>query len=48
MQVDFDPARRLFDALPRVIGAPTFDEAHPEDAQAAQVVDADPGGGRQT
>lgn len=48
VQVDFDPARRLLDALPGVIGPPTLHEAHPQDAQPAQVVHADARGGRQT
>ena len=35
VEVDLDPTRRLLNALPGVIGAPTFDEAHAEDAEAA-------------
>lgn len=34
MQVDFDPAGRLLDALPRVVRAPAFNEAHAQDAKA--------------
>ena len=45
VEVDLDPTRRLLNALPGVIGAPTFDEAHAEDAEAAEVVDSDAGGG---
>lgn len=48
VQVDLDPARRLLDALPGVVGPPALHEAHPQDAQAAQVVHADARGGRQT
>lgn len=48
VQVDLDPARRLLDALPGVVGPPALHEAHPQDAQPAKVVHADAGGGRQT
>lgn len=48
VQVDLDPARRLLDALPRVVGPPALDKAHPQDAQAPQVIHADASRGRQT
>lgn len=48
VQVDLDPARRLLDALPGVVGPPALHEAHPQDAQAAQVVHADARRRRQT
>lgn len=48
VQVDLDPARRLLDALPGVVGPPALHEAHPQDAQAPQVVHADARGRRQT
>lgn len=48
VQVDLDPTRRLLDALPGVVGPPALHEAHPQDAQAPQVVDADARGGGQT
>lgn len=46
VQVDLDPAWRFLDALARVIGPPALDEAHPQDAQPAQVVNPDAGSGR--
>lgn len=46
--MDFDPAGRLLDALPRVVGPPAFHEAHAQNAQPAQVVDSDSRRGRQT
>ena len=41
VQLNLDPARRLLDALARVVGPPSLDEAEPEDAEAAQVVHPD-------
>lgn len=38
VQVDLDPAGRLFDALPWVVRAPALHKAHAQDAQAPQVV----------
>ncbi len=43
MEVYLDPARRLLDRLAVVVGAPALDEGQAEDAEAAQVVDADSG-----
>ena len=48
VQVDLDPARGLLDALPWVVGAPALYKAHPEDAEAPQVVHPDPCCRRQT
>ena len=45
VEVDLDPARRLLDRLSVVVRAPPLDEAQPEDAEPAEVVDADAGGG---
>lgn len=46
--MDLDPAWRLFDALTWVVGPPAFHEAHPQDAQPAQVIHPDAGSSRQT
>lgn len=46
--MNLDPTRRLLDALTRVVRPPTLDEAHPQDAQPAQVVHSDAGGRGQT
>lgn len=46
--MDFDPAGRFLDALSRVIGTPAFHEAHPQDAEPAQVVHPDACSCRQT
>lgn len=43
VQVDFNPAGSVLDALAGVVRAPALDEAEPEDAQAAEVVDANAG-----
>lgn len=48
VQVDLDPARRLLDALPGVVGPPPLHKAEPQDAQAPQVVHADARRCRQT
>lgn len=47
VQVDLDPAGRLLDALPRVVGSPAFHKAHAQDAQPTEVIHADSGSGRQ-
>lgn len=41
VQVDLDPAGRLFNALPWVVRAPALHKAHAQDAQASQVVHTD-------
>ena len=46
-ETDLDPARRFFDGLARVVGPPALDEGEPQDAEPAQVVDADAGRRRQ-
>ena len=48
MQLHLDPARRVLDRRPRVVGTPALHKAHLKDAQPAQVVDADAGRRRQT
>lgn len=48
VQVDLDPAGGLLDALAGVVRPPALDEAHPEDAQPPEVVDADARRCRQT
>lgn len=48
VQVDFDPARGLLDALPGVVGPPAFNKTHPENAEPSEVIDPDAGGGRET
>lgn len=41
--MDLDPAGGLLDALPGVVGTPALDEAHPENAEPAEVVHTDAG-----
>lgn len=36
-----DPAGRLLDGSPGVVGPPAFDEGQPHDAQPPQIVHAD-------
>lgn len=47
VQVHLDPAGRAGDAGPGVVGPPALDEAQPNEAQAPQVVHAEPRGHRQ-
>lgn len=46
--MDLDPAGGLLDALPGVVGTPALDEAHPENAEPAEVVHTDTGCRRET
>lgn len=48
MEVNLDPARGFFDALSRVIRAPALHKAHPEDAQAPEVIHTNASSSRQT
>lgn len=48
MEVNLDPAGRLFDALSGVIGTPAFDKTHAKDAKATEIIHTDTGGRRQT
>lgn len=41
VEVNFDPARRLFDCPTRVVGAPALDKRHSQDAQSTKIIDAD-------
>jgi hypothetical protein len=43
MEMDLDPARRVFDGLARVVWTPALDEAQAEDAETTKIVDADTG-----
>lgn len=38
MQMNLDPAWRVFDRLPRIVGAPALDETQPEDAQSTEII----------
>lgn len=48
VQVDFDPAGGLLDALPRVVRPPAFHKTHSENAQPSEVVDPNAGSCRET
>lgn len=48
MEVNLNPARGFFDALSRVVWAPALHEAHPEYAQAPEVVYTNASSSRQT
>lgn len=48
MEVNLNPARGFFDALPRVVWAPALHEAHPEYTQAPEVIYTDASSRRQT
>jgi pantothenate synthetase len=47
VEVNLDPTRRLLDGLARVVRAPSFDEAEPQDAQSSEVVHSDARGSAQ-
>lgn len=48
VQVNFDPAGGLLDALPRVVRPPAFHKTHSENAKPSEVIDPNAGGCRQT
>jgi hypothetical protein len=46
MQMNFNPARGVFDRLAWVIGSPALDETQPKDAQSSKVINSDTSGCR--
>jgi len=41
MELDLDPAWRVLDRGPQVVGTPAFHKTHLEDAETPEVVDSD-------